>query len=78
MFLTLFCAFVSKMCPKISEKLKRAHKGVTLIKHFHSGEQNKDAVYALNMGSRNPKMFPYKLMVITVLLYDILAYVRFQ
>ena len=53
--LHLFCESINKMCSKVSEKLKRAHKGVTLsvkldvIKHFPHGEQNKDIVHALNL-----------------------------
>lgn len=41
---------MSKMCPKVSEKSKRAPKGVMLgvkwdvIKHFDHGEQNKDII----------------------------------
>lgn len=49
------------MCPKLSEKTKGACKSVTLnvklgvIKHFYHGEQNKDIVCALSVGSGNIK-----------------------
>lgn len=45
------------MCPKVSEKTKRAHKDVTLdvIKHFDCGKGNKDIVRVLNLGSGNDK-----------------------
>lgn len=39
-YLDLFCVSVSKMCPAVSEKSERAHKGITLsvkldiIKHI--------------------------------------------
>lgn len=68
----LFCASVSKMCPKVSEKPKKAHKGVMLsiklgiIKYFEHGEQNKVFMCylvgfaGLLFGSENAqKIFPY-------------------
>lgn len=57
-YLHLFCASVSKTCPQIAEKPKRAYKGLTLsiklkiIKCFDCGERNKD-VARLNFGSGN-------------------------
>lgn len=45
------------MCPKVTEKLKRARKGITLsvkldvIKRFDCAELNKDIGRALNLGS---------------------------
>lgn len=58
LYLDLFCASLSKMCSKVSEKNKKAHKDVTLsikldiMKHFSHGEWNKDIVSALNFESR--------------------------
>ena len=53
--LDLFWAFVSKMCPKVSEKSQRACKGIVftvilnIIKRFNPGEHNKDIAHALNL-----------------------------
>lgn len=53
---------VSKLCPRVAEKPKRAHKGVTLgikldviSKHFGHNEQSKDIMPALNFGPGNAK-----------------------
>lgn len=56
-YLDLFCASISKICPKRSEKPKRAHKDVTLdvIKLSDYGKGNKDIVHVLNLGSGNDK-----------------------
>lgn len=35
-YLDLFCVSMSKMCPPVSEKFKRAHKGVTLSVKRHN------------------------------------------
>lgn len=84
LYFNLFCASINQMCPKASEKLTRAYKGVILsikldvIKHFSCGEQNKDIVRALNFGSGKDHIFSaYKLMVIASLLYAIVSYEKF-
>lgn len=59
LYLDLFYTFISKMCPEVSEKPKRAHKGIVLsvkrdvIKHFDRDERNKDIVCMLNFGFGN-------------------------
>lgn len=55
--LYLFCASNSKLCPQVPGKPTRAHKVVTLSVKL--GEQHKDIVHVLKIGSGNAqKNFP--------------------
>lgn len=74
----LFCAPASKLCPKIPEKPKRAHRSVTLsinldtIKYIWYNWVG----YFLDLGTL--KTFPYKLVGTASLFYTILAYKTFH
>lgn len=63
LYLNLCCASVIKMCLQVSEKPKRALKGVMLsikldvIKCFDRGGYNKDIVLVLYFGSGNAQKF---------------------
>lgn len=70
-----FCASVSKMYPKVSEKPKRAHMSVTLSKEL---DMSKCIWYYL-VGVRGCwKIFLYRLMVIALPLCPMLAYRSFH
>lgn len=75
--LDLFHASISKMCLKVSEKAKRAHKGVTLYVKLDVIKCIWYNLVGYFMGMCK-NIFFYKLVVIAFSLYNILVYERFQ
>ena len=75
-YLDLFFASMSKMYPKVSEKLKRDRKGVTIcikmdkIKNFNPGKWNKDIAHVLNFRSRITQKFLSPKFMVTASLYN--------
>lgn len=61
LYLHLCCASISRMCPKVSEKPKTAHKGVMLSEKLDiivSTIMNEiKTLHVLNFGSGNPETF---------------------
>lgn len=84
LYLHVFCALISKTCPKVSEEPERTCKDVLLSvelgisQRFDHGEWNNDIVRGEFWVWECLKLTPYKLMAIVSLLYTMLAYERFH